>query len=160
MEPLLIKILAAALVLVGLAGTVVPILPGVPLVFAGLLMAAWADQFQHVGAVTLTILGVLTVISIVADFVASALGAKRLGASPRAVAGATIGAFLGLLFGLPGLVFGPFIGAVVGELSANPALAQAGKAGLGTWIGLLLGSVVKLTLSFLMVGIFLTAHLF
>ena len=160
MEPLLIKILAAALVFVGLAGTVVPILPGVPLVFAGLLMAAWADQFQHVGAVTLTILGVLTVISIVADFVASALGAKRLGASPRAVAGATIGALVGILFGLPGLVFGPFVGAVVGELSANRALVQAGKAGLGTWIGLLLGSVVKLTLSFLMVGIFLTAHLF
>ncbi len=160
MEPLLIKILAAALVLVGLAGTVVPILPGVPLVFAGLFMAAWADQFQHVGVVTLTILGVLTVISIAADFVASALGAKRLGASPRAVAGATIGALVGILFGLPGLVFGPFVGAVVGELSANRALVQAGKAGLGTWIGLLLGSVVKLTLSFLMVGIFLTAHLF
>lgn len=160
MEPLLIKILAAALVLVGLAGTVVPILPGVPLVFAGLLMAAWADQFQHVGAVTLTILGVLTVLSLVADFLASALGAKKLGASPRAVAGATIGALVGILFGLPGLIFGPFIGAVLGELSANRALVQAGKAGLGTWIGLLLGSVVKLTLSFLMVGIFLTAHLF
>lgn len=160
MEPLLIKILAATLVLVGLAGTVVPILPGVPLVFAGLLMAAWADQFQHVGAVTLTILGVLTVLSLVADFLASALGAKKLGASPRAVAGATIGALVGILFGLPGLIFGPFIGAVLGELSANRALVQAGKAGLGTWIGLLLGSVVKLTLSFLMVGIFLTAHLF
>jgi hypothetical protein len=160
MEPLLLKILAGALVLVGLAGTVVPILPGVPLVFAGLFMAAWADQFQHVGAVTLTILGVLTVISVVADFVASALGAKRLGASPRAVVGATIGALVGILFGLPGLVFGPFVGAVVGELSANRALVQAGKAGLGTWIGLLLGSVVKLTLSFLMLGIFLTAHLF
>lgn len=159
MEPLLIKILAATLVLVGLAGTVVPILPGVPLVFAGLLMAAWADQFQHVGAVTLTILGVLTVLSLVADFLASALGAKKLGASPRAVAGATIGALVGILFGLPGLIFGPFIGAVLGELSANRALVQAGKAGLGTWIGLLLGSVVKLTLSFLMVGIFLTAHL-
>lgn len=159
MEPLLIKILAAALVLVGLAGTVVPILPGVPLVFAGLLMVAWADQFQHVGAVTLTILGVLTVLSLVADFLASALGAKKLGASPRAVAGATIGALVGILFGLPGLIFGPFIGAVLGELSANRALVQAGKAGLGTWIGLLLGSVVKLTLSFLMVGIFLTAHL-
>lgn len=160
MEPLLIKILAATLVLVGLAGTVVPILPGVPLVFAGLLMVAWADQFQHVGAVTLTILGVLTVLSLVADFLASALGAKKLGASPRAVAGATIGALVGILFGLPGLIFGPFIGAVLGELSANRALVQAGKAGLGTWIGLLLGSVVKLTLSFLMVGIFLTAHLF
>jgi len=67
---------------------------------------------------------------------------------------------VGILFGLPGLVFGPFVGAVVGELSANRALVQAGKAGLGTWIGLLLGSVVKLTLSFLMLGIFLTAHLF
>lgn len=159
MDPLLLKILAAVLVLIGLAGTLLPILPGVPLIFVGLLAAAWADNFQHVGAVTLTILGVLTAVAIAADFLASALGAKKLGASPRAVVGATLGAIVGIFFGLPGLVLGPFIGAVVGELSAKRELLQAGKSGLGTWLGLLLASVAKLTVSFLMLGVFITAYL-
>lgn len=125
----------------------------------GLLVAAWADNFQHVGAVTLTILGVLTALAIAADFLASALGAKKLGASPKAVVGATLGAIVGMFFGLPGLVLGPFVGAVVGELSAKRELLQAGKSGLGTWLGLLLASVAKLTLSFLMLGVFITAYL-
>lgn len=159
MDPLLLKILAAVLVLIGLAGTLLPILPGVPLIFVGLLVAAWADNFQHVGAVTLTILGVLTALAIAADFLASALGAKKLGASPKAVVGATLGAIVGMFFGLPGLVLGPFVGAVVGELSAKRELLQAGKSGLGTWLGLLLASVAKLTLSFLMLGVFITAYL-
>lgn len=159
MDPLLLKILAAVLVLIGLAGTLLPILPGVPLIFMGLLVAAWADNFQHVGAVTLTILGVLTALAIAADFLASALGAKKLGASPKAVVGATLGAIVGMFFGLPGLVLGPFVGAVVGELSAKRELLQAGKSGLGTWLGLLLASVAKLTLSFLMLGVFITAYL-
>lgn len=159
MDPLLLKILAAVLVLIGLAGTLLPILPGVPLIFVGLLVAAWADNFQHVGAVTLTILGVLTALAIAADFLASALGAKKLGASPKAVGGATLGAIVGMFFGLPGLVLGPFVGAVVGELSAKRELLQAGKSGLGTWLGLLLASVAKLTLSFLMLGVFITAYL-
>ncbi len=159
MDPLLLKILAAALVLIGLAGTLLPILPGVPLIFAGLLVAAWADNFQHVGAVALTILGALTVLAIAADFLASALGAKKLGASPKAVAGATIGAIVGIFFGLPGIVLGPFLGAVIGELSAKRELLQAGKSGLGTWLGLLLASVAKLTVSFLMIGVFITAYL-
>lgn len=159
MDPLLLKILAAVLVLIGLAGTLLPILPGVPLIFVGLLVAAWADNFQHVGALALSILGVLTVLAIAADFLASALGAKKLGASPKAVAGATIGAIVGIFFGLPGIVLGPFLGAVIGELSAKRELLQAGKSGLGTWLGLLLASVAKLTVSFLMLGVFITAYL-
>ncbi len=159
MDPVLTKVLAALLVLVGLAGTVVPVLPGVPLVFGGLLVAAWADGFQRVGTFTLVLLGLLTALAVVADFAASAFGAKKLGASPRAVLGATIGAVVGIFFGLPGLVLGPFVGAVAGELSAHRELLRAGKAGLGTWLGLLLGSVAKLTLAFLMVGVFATAYL-
>jgi uncharacterized protein YqgC (DUF456 family) len=159
MNPLYFQVVAALLVIVGLAGTVVPILPGVPLVFAGLLFAAWADGFQRVGAVTLVILGLLTLLAVAADLAATAFGAKKMGASPRAVLGATVGAIVGIFFGLPGLVVGPFVGAVVGELSANRQLLHAGKAGLGTWLGLLLGSIAKLTLAFLMVGVYATAWL-
>jgi len=160
MDPVILQVIAVVLVIVGLAGTVIPLLPGIAFVFGGLLLAAWADDFQRVGALTLTILGLLTALAIAADLLASALGAKRMGASPRAIVGATLGAILGLFFGLPGLVLGPFIGAVAGELSANRQLLHAGRAGLGTWLGLLLGSIAKLTLAFLMVGVFATAWLF
>jgi uncharacterized protein YqgC (DUF456 family) len=160
MDPVILQVIAAVLVIVGLAGTVLPLLPGIAFVFGGLLLAAWADDFQRVGALTLTILGFLTALAIAADLVASALGAKRMGASPRAIVGATLGAIVGLFFGLPGLVLGPFIGAVAGELSANRQLLHAGRAGLGTWLGLLLGSIAKLTLAFLMVGVFATAWIF
>jgi len=159
MDPLVAQITAFLLVIFGLAGTVMPVLPGVPLVFAGLLLAAWADGFQRVGTVTLVILGILTLLAVAADFAASAFGAKKMGASPRAVLGATIGAVVGVFFGLPGLVVGPFLGAVAGELSANRQLLHAGRAGLGAWLGLLFGSVVKLTLAFLMVGVFATSWL-
>ncbi|MBK6981417.1 MAG: DUF456 family protein [Betaproteobacteria bacterium] len=160
MDPAYLHAIAAILVIVGLAGTVVPLLPGIAFVFGGLLLAAWADDFQRVGALALTILGLLTVLAIAADLLASAFGAKRMGASPRAIVGATLGAVVGIFFGLPGLVVGPFVGAVVGELSANRELLHAGRAGLGTWLGLLLGSIAKLTLAFLMVGVFATAWFF
>jgi uncharacterized protein YqgC (DUF456 family) len=159
MDPLVFQVVAALLVIVGIAGTVLPVLPGVAFVFGGLLLAAWADGFQRVGAFTVAILGILTALAVAADFMASAFGAKKMGASPRAVAGATIGAIVGIFFGLPGLVLGPFVGAVAGELSANRELRHAGRAGLGTWVGLLLGSIAKLVLAFLMVGVFATAWL-
>ncbi|MBK8325184.1 MAG: DUF456 domain-containing protein [Betaproteobacteria bacterium] len=158
MDPTVTQAIAAVLVLVGLAGTVLPVLPGIAFVFGGLVLAAWADGFVRVGGITIAFLGVLTAVAIAIDFAASAFGAKKFGASPRAVIGAGLGALVGIFFGLPGLVLGPFVGAVVGELSANRELRQAGKAGLGTWIGLLLGSVAKIALAFLMVGIFAVAY--
>lgn len=159
MDPLAWHVIAALLVIVGLAGTVLPVLPGIAFVFGGLLLAAWADGFARVGAVTVAILGLLTALALAADFLASALGAKKLGASPRGILGATIGAVVGIFFGIPGLVLGPFVGAVAGELSARRELLHAGRAGMGTWIGIVLGSVAKLTLAFLMVGVFATAWL-
>lgn len=153
-------VLAALLILAGIAGAVLPALPGVPLVFAGMLLAAWADHFQHVGAITLTLLGVLSVLALLIDFVAGMLGAKRVGASSRALWGATIGTFAGLFFGIPGLLLGPFVGAVIGELSAGSRVGAATRVGIGTWLGLLFGTLAKLALCFTMVGIFLLAFVF
>jgi uncharacterized protein YqgC (DUF456 family) len=152
-------VLAGILILVGLAGAVVPILPGVPLVFGGMLLAAWADHFQHIGAFTLSVLGVLATLALLVDFVAGVLGAKRVGASPRALWGASIGMLVGFLFGLPGVLLGPFVGAVAGELSSGRELNQATRAGIGTWIGLLFGTLAKLALCFTMLGVFALAFL-
>jgi uncharacterized protein len=147
-------ILAAILILAGLAGAVLPALPGVPLVFAGMWLAAWADHFQHVGLWTLIILGALSAIALLIDFVASILGAKRVGASGRALWGASIGTLVGLFFGLPGLLLGPFAGAVIGEISAGSRVDKATRVGLATWLGLLFGTLAKLALCFTMLGIF------
>jgi uncharacterized protein YqgC (DUF456 family) len=157
--PILLWLLAAALVLIGIAGTVIPALPGTPFVFIGLMVAAWINDFQEVGWVVLTVLGVLTAVSALVDFIASSAGAQRVGAHPRAIVGAAIGTVVGLFFGIPGLIIGPFAGAVVGELSVGKGLQQAGKAGLGTVLGLALGAAAKLALTFAMIGIFFFAYL-
>src|SRR5512136_49437 len=152
-------LLATALVLAGLAGAVLPALPGVPLVFGGLVVAAWIDDFQRVGWITLTFLGLLTVASFAIDFAATAMGAKRVGASKLAIVGAALGALGGLFLGIPGLILGPFIGAVAGEMLSHGEWRKATQAGLATWMGLLFGTLAKLALVFAMLGIFLFSYL-
>ncbi len=151
-------ILAIVLMVVGAAGIILPALPGVPLIFAGMVLAASIDDFQRIGWMTLTILGFLTVIAFIVDFAASALGAKRVGASSRAVWGAVIGTLVGLFFGFVGLVLGPFIGAVVGEMSVHGRMHQAGRVGVATWMGLIFGTLFKLAIAFSMLGIFVFAY--
>lgn len=158
MSPTILWFLAALLVAAGAAGTVLPAVPGAPLVFAGLLLAAWIDGFQKVGWLPLTLIGVLAALSFVVDMVATALGAKRLGASKTAVVGAALGTLVGLFFGIPGLLLGPFLGAVAGELMVKRDWQQAGRVGVGAWLGFLLGSVAKLTLVFAMLGVFAVAY--
>jgi uncharacterized protein YqgC (DUF456 family) len=152
-------ILAALLIIAGMAGAVVPALPGVPLVFGGMLLAAWADHFQHIGTFTLIVLGLLAVLALGVDFVAGMLGAKRVGASSRALWGASFGAIIGIFFGLPGLLLGPFLGAVIGELSVGGKLHHSARVGIGTWLGLLFGTLAKLALCFTMLGVFAIAFL-
>jgi uncharacterized protein YqgC (DUF456 family) len=149
---------AVLLVLTGLAGSVLPALPGVPLVFAGLLVAAWADDFTRVGTVTLVLLGLLTLLSFAIDFAATAMGAKRVGATRLAVVGAALGTLGGLFLGIPGLILGPFVGAVIGELMSHGEMQRATRAGVATWIGLLFGTLTKLALVFTMIGIFAFAY--
>ena len=159
MDPNVYLALAAILVIVGVLGTVLPVLPGILLVFGGLFLAAWAQDFARVGWVGLTVIGVLAALGFGADFLASLLGAKRVGASPKALIGAAIGGFLGIFLGLAGILLGPFIGAVLGELWARGGLRQATRVGFGTTIGLLFAAVAKLVLAFLMIGTFAAFYL-
>jgi uncharacterized protein YqgC (DUF456 family) len=155
---IILWVLAVALILLGLAGFVLPMLPGALLLFAGLLLAAWTEDFGYVGGGTLAVLGVMALLIYVVDFLAGAFGAKRFGASNRAIVGAAIGALVGLFFGIPGVLLGPFVGAVLGELSAQRNLQDAGRAGIGATLGLVLGVAAKLALGFAMVGVFLVAR--
>jgi uncharacterized protein YqgC (DUF456 family) len=156
---LLLWLLAAVLVLVGLAGTLLPLLPGIPLMLLGMVIAAWADDFTRIGWVTLVILAVLTALSFVVELAAAALGAKRVGASREAVIGAALGTVLGFFLGLVGLILGPFLGALAGELLARRDPARAMQVGIGAWVGFLVGTVAKLAVAFMMLGVFLAAWL-
>lgn len=151
---LLMHLLGVALILVGLAGAVLPALPGLPLVFGGLWAIAWTGDYQRVGTVTLAVLAVLLVLGLLLDFVAGSLGARKFGASPQAVGGALLGAFVGMFFGLPGLVLGPFLGAMLGELKARRTVGEAAVSGIGAWVGLMLGIVAKLVIALVMIGVF------
>lgn len=157
---ILLWLLAALLIAAGFAGLILPAVPGIPLVFAGLVLLAWAEGFAYVGGLTLGVLGVLALLSYGVDFLAAAVGAKKFGASPRAVTGAALGAVGGLFFGLPGIVLGPFVGAVIGEFSGRASARAATHAGVGATLGLLFGALLKVALAFTMLGVFVLARLF
>lgn len=159
MFEIIFYVLAGVLIVGGLAGSVLPALPGIPMVFGGIWLAAVVDDYQHLGLWWLLIIGAIGTAGVVIDFIASTLGAKRVGASKRALWGAGLGTIVGMFFGIPGLLFGPFIGALVGELSSGTSVLRSAHVGVGTWIGLLLGTLVKLVLSFAMVGLFGVAML-
>ena len=146
-------VIAAALILVGLIGAIIPALPGIPLIFGGIWLFAWADRYQHLGMWWLLGIAVIGVVGLVVDLLAGALGAKHVAASQQAVWGAVAGTVIGLFFGLPGLLLGPFLGAVAGELAAGNSVLRSAHVGVGTWIGLLFGTLVKLVSSLMMVAL-------
>lgn len=157
---LILWLLCVVLTLTGLAGLLLPLLPGAPLLFLGLLCGAWAEGFKYVGIGTLSILALLTLLTYVVEFIAQALGARTFGGSKRAMAGAVVGGLVGLMFGPPGIILGPFVGAVLGELSLQRTLDQASRAGFGTVVGLAIGLAGKFAIGIAMVGLFLVQRLF
>jgi uncharacterized protein YqgC (DUF456 family) len=147
-------VIAAVLILLGLLGTVLPALPGIPLMFAGMVLVAFVGDFQWLGPMVLVVLGLLTVLAVAIDFAASLLGAQRVGASKLAIVGAALGTLVGFFLGLPGLILGPFIGAFVGEFINGRHAGTATKVGLGTWLGMVIGGIAKIAIAFVMLGVF------
>jgi hypothetical protein len=155
----LLWILSILLIIGGLAGIVLPALPGTFLVLAGIVLGAWIDDFQRVGPWTLGAVTVLAILAWLMDYVAATLGAKRAGASRQAVIGAALGTVAGVFMGLVGVLFMPLVGAAVGEFIARREHGQALRVGIATWIGLLAGMLAKFVLAFAMIGIFVAALL-
>ena len=152
-------IAAIALIAIGVAGTILPAIPGVTLVFAGMLLGAWIDDFARIPVWLVVVFGVLTAIAWAVDYFAAAAGAKQAGASKLAVAGALIGTVVGIFTGLWGLLFMPLVGAAIGEFIAQRDLRRAGTVGVATWLGLLVGTAVKVAIVFAMIGAFVVALL-
>lgn len=146
--------IAVGLVALGIAGTVLPALPGPILVFAGIAVAAWIDGFTRIPVWMVVGFAALTVLAWIVDYIAAAMGAKRVGASRLAIVGALVGTLAGIFTGLWGLLFMPLAGAALGEYIAQGDMRRAGHVGIATWIGLLVGTAVKLAIVFAMVGLF------
>ena len=156
---LLLWMVAAILVIIGFAGLVLPALPDIILIFSGLVVAAWAEHFVYAGWKTIASLALLALLAWLMDLFSGVLGAKKFGAGRYALIGAAIGAVCGMFFGIPGIVAGPFFGALFGELIARRSLKDAGLAAIGTWIGLLVGSTIKIAIAFIMLGLFILVRL-
>jgi uncharacterized protein len=152
--------LSALLIVLGLAGTVLPALPGTALVLGGIVLGAWIDDFARVGAWTVAVIAVLGVLAWALDYVAGLMGAKKAGASPQALIGAAIGTVVGLFMGLIGVFFMPLVGAAAGEYLARKDASQSLKVGTATWLGMMLGMLAKVVLAFTMVGVFVVALIF
>jgi uncharacterized protein len=150
-------LLAGVMVIVGVLGIILPALPGVPLVFAGMWLAAWAGDYQQVGVATVGILAVLAVLSLGIDILGTLLGAKRVGASRMALVGAAVGTVVGLFFGIIGIFIGPFVGALAGEFLHGRKVGRAARVGAGTWVGIVIAAALKLALAFAMLGLFALA---
>ena len=144
---------AAVLIVVGLIGAIVPALPGIPLIFGGIWLIAGVDHYQHLGLWWLLAIAGVAVVGQMLDLFAGALGAKRVGASKQAVWGALAGTVIGVFFGLPGLLLGPFFGAVLGELSAGNSVLRSTHVGVSAWVGLIFGSIIKLVSSVTMLAL-------
>lgn len=157
MTDTLLWILSIALIVAGFAGIVLPALPGTLLVFAGIVLGAWIDDFTRVGWFALGAIAVLAVLAWLMDYVAGILGAKRAGASRLAIIGAASGTVAGIFMGLVGVLFMPLVGAAVGEYMARRQHGQAVRVGIATWLGLMAGMLAKFVLAFMMVGIFCVA---
>lgn len=150
-------VLAGLLIVTGLLGTVLPILPGIPVMFLGMWLVAWLGDYAQISGWTVTALALATALSIAIDLLASLLGAQRVGASRKALLGAGLGGVIGLFFGMPGLLAGPYLGAMSGEMAHGSHWRAAAKVGAGTWLGLVVGSVLKLGLALGMLVTFLLA---
>jgi len=151
-------LLAAILVLVGIAGTILPMLPGIPLVFVGLFIAAWLDGFAKVSVLTIIIIGLIALLALIVEFLASFITVKKAGASKYALWGAAIGGLIGFFTGPLGLIIGTAVGAAIGELLAEKETSQATAVGIAAGLGFVVALVAKVVLLLVMLAIFAYAY--
>ena len=149
-----LNIAVAALMLAGLAGSVVPVLPGTPLIFAGALLYAYATDVETLGFGRLTILALVAIVASVLEHLAGALGARKFGGGRGAVIGAIIGVVVGLAWPPFGLLICPIAGAIIGELVRTRAIGPSVRTGIGTALGMIAGVAMHLALAVVMVALF------
>jgi uncharacterized protein len=156
--PSVLLALGILCIVAGIVGVILPAVPGTPLLVLGAILVAAADGFTRVGVLTLVLIGLLAAVGTAVDYAAGVMGARRGGASWWGVAGAVLGLVLGLPLGLPGLILGPAIGAIALEYFHNPDFRQALRAGGGVLLGFLVGTLVKLAMAGMIIGLLVFAY--
>jgi len=149
--------IVAVLILIGVVGTALPAIPGALFVFAGIWLGAWIHDFTQVGLAWVVVAGVLTLLSFIVDLGCQLLFAQRAGASRPGLVGAALGLVAGIFAGFVGVLMFPLIGAAIGEWLHHRDCVRAGRVGVATWFGLLIGTILKLAIVFGMVGLFVVA---
>ena len=153
MLDIILWIAAVLLMGVGILGTVIPMIPGLPMIFAGAWLAAFIDHYDKINVWVVVLLGVLMLLGLAVDWIAQTMGAKKAGATKLGIVGSLIGTFVGIFTGLWGLIFMPLLGAAIGEFIDHQDMLRSGKVGFATWLGMIIGTVVKLALAFTMIGV-------
>ncbi|MVX57284.1 DUF456 domain-containing protein [Parasutterella muris] len=153
MLDIILWIAAVLLMGVGILGTVIPMIPGLPMIFAGAWLAAFIDHYDKINVWVVVLLGVLMLFGLAVDWIAQTMGAKKAGATKLGIVGSLIGTFVGIFTGLWGLIFMPLLGAAIGEFIDHQDMLRSGKVGFATWLGMIIGTVVKLALAFTMIGV-------
>ena len=152
---LLFLILSTAIMLVGLAGVFLPVLPGVPLVFAGALIYAWSTGFQVITIGNLIFFAILTAISSAVEYIGGIITAKKYGASKYGLLGGVLGGVIGLvLLGIPGMIIGQLLGVITGELYYGKQMRASFTSGFAMFVGYILGSTIKVFFAGLIVIVF------
>ena len=157
---ILLYVLGAAALVAGIAGVVLPAIPGSALLVLGAVLVAWAEGFTRVSGWTVALCAAIGLAIWVVDLAAGILGARAFGASKWAIVGAGLGLLVGMFFSLPGIILGPAVGAIVLEYARDPNFERALKAGAGAFLGFVLGSAVKVSLAFVLVGVLVVALVF
>jgi uncharacterized protein YqgC (DUF456 family) len=157
MITVILAIICSMLILIGLLGVILPILPGIPLSWLGLFIYAVGTGFERISVTTVVVFFVLMLVSLAIDFFAPMLGAKKYKSSKLGVFGAFVGITVGIFFGIWGIILGPFIGALLGELISGKDTKQAFSSAWGTFIGMLLGSLLKMIIILVMAGFFIAS---
>lgn len=156
----LLFVVALAIMIVGLAGVILPVLPGIPLIFAAAALYGIVTGFSGIGLNMILILAGLTVFGLVVDYLANYLSVRKMGGGRAGAVGAVIGLMVGVWLGLVWIVILPFVLAVAFELLAGKEGRSAFKAGLGAMVGLLFGGLLRFVIGCVMIGLFVWALLF
>ena len=144
---LMLLIIGVILGVVGLLGAVIPVLPGTILSYIGFMCVYFVDS-SSISTLQLVLCGIVSIAVIVLDYILPGYFSKLFGGTKYGITGATIGTIVGMFFGFVGIIIGPFLGAVVGELSGGSNLGQAIRAGFGSLIGFMFGTLMKLFICF------------
>ena len=156
MNIVILVIIVSSLMVAGLAGTFLPLLPGLPLIYLAFVVYGFFTSWVDYGINFMLVWGIITLLISFLDYYAGALGAKKYGASPAGIWGAIIGGILGIIFlGFLGIIAGPFLGAFIGEILAGKTQSSALRASWGTFIGYLTGTMVKVIIGLIMIGTFI-----